>query len=173
MTVRLSTESAHTFYGGYSVNGWLGFIGIVQNQGTGYRETIVGVGRTVSRGAQSVLLGAAGARASDAPYLQLYVLPNVRVGRFQLNGTIESYHPVDGTGTLQLGTAPLNVYWLASSRAALGATYVLSAARGAASGHALGSSLRLGIPRGTVTVDLLRGLTAAPTEIRLTMFSSF
>lgn len=173
LTVRYASSAALTFYGGYHLGPATLFVGAVQNPRTPYREAIIGAGHTRTLGRQALFGALAFAAASDAPYLQGYLLPTLRTGPLELTGTLQWYEPLDRAGTRQFGSAPLNVHWVASDRLAFGASWVFGFAQGRAPEHAAGPSLRLGIPHGTLSLDLLRGLAGAPSEVRLTVFTAY
>lgn len=174
LTFRFASESALTFYGGYQIGKALAFVGVVQNPRSSYREAIVGLGATRTHGAHgSTLLGVAAAHATDGWYTQAYVLPDVRLARVHFTGTLEGYAPLTHEGRPQFYATPANLHWIVSPRFAAGATYIASAAAQSLPSHAAGLSARFAIPRGNLTLDLIRGMTRARNEIRLTFFSSF
>lgn len=174
MIARFASRGALTFYGGYRVGPAFGFVGMVQNPRTQYREALAGVGRNVmAENGNGVTVGLAGAYASDGWYAQLYLLPALRTGPFDFNATIEFYEPLERDGARQIYTTPANGYLVLSNRLAVGATYLLSAQHGQAAGHAAGPSVRLTIPRGSLTLDLVGKVTRAHDEVRLTARSYF
>lgn len=175
MSVRFATHGAHTLYGGYQFERWLVFVGMVQNVRTQYREAIVGAGATVAfpRVGRNLLLGLALADASDAPYVQWYALPSIRAGRMLLDGTVEGYVPLAQRGSEQLGATPLNLVYVWTRDLALGASYVGGGQRDVAPTHAIGPSLRLSIPSGTVAIDALRAVRGTRNEMRVTAIVSF
>jgi hypothetical protein len=174
MSVRFASRSSLTFYGGYAVGPALGFVGFVQNPRSQYREAIVGVGKTVgtARG-PSALIGVAAAYATDGWYTQVYVLPSVHAGRLELSGTLEFYAPLEEPGSLQFDATPAYGYLIVSPRVAFGGTYVVAVQRGQPTGHALGPSVRVAIPRGSIAIDVVRRLTVLPHELRVTVQSRF
>lgn len=170
---RYASRAALTFYGGYQVGRILAFVGFVQNPRTNYREALLGAGATWTRGTNSLLIGVAAADATDGWYGQLYLLPTLHLARLEISGTIEAYQPLDAGGSRQLGTTPLNALVVLSPRWAAGVSYLLSAQEGVPDGHALGPSVRVGVPKGSIRLDLIRRLRAAPNEVRLTFTTSF
>lgn len=173
MVIRYSSQASLTFYGGYQVGRVLGFVGFVQNPRNSYREALVGVGTTMTLGRGSLLVGLAGADASDGWYGQLYLLPTLRTSRLELSGTIEVYQPLEAGGAYQFYTTPLNGFLVVNRDLAVGMTYLASAQAGIPDGHALGPSIRVGIPKGSLRFDLMRRVRLAPSEVRITVTTSF
>lgn len=171
--VRFASQAAHVVYSGYGTEALTGFIGLVMNPRSGYHEAILGVATTLapSTGA-SALVGVAYADASDARYVQLYINPDVRVGRMLLDGTIEGYVPLGSRGVVQMATAPLNLVVGLTGRVALGASWVGGVQQQGLPSHAIGPSLRVRIPSGRLSVDLLHGAMRAPREVRVTVVVS-
>ncbi|MFN8580881.1 MAG: hypothetical protein U0163_07905 [Gemmatimonadaceae bacterium] len=173
MVVRYSTAAALTFYGGYQVGKTLGFVGLVQNPRNNYREALLGAGRTWSGGGRSILVGTAAAYASDGWYLQLYLLPTLRITRAEVSGTLEVYQPLEHAQAHQFYTTPLNAFYLLSSRAAVGVTYLISAQARRRTTQTLGPSIRVNIPSGSIRVDWQQRLAIAPSELRVTLTTAF
>lgn len=173
MVIRYSSAASLTFYGGYRLGPAVGFVGFVQNPRSTYREALAGLGATVSSGRQSALIGLAAAHASDGWYGQLYLLPDLRLGRFELSGTLEVYQPAESRGAHQFYTTPLNLFYLPGSGVAVGLTYLVSAQTGIPDGHTLGPSVRVAIPKGSIRVDLPRRVAVAPPEVRITFTTNF
>lgn len=169
MSARFASAGALTLYGGYRVGALLGFVGLVQNPRTEYREAIVGIGRTFGFGARnSLLAGLAVADASDARYTQVYLLPLVVAGPLLLDGTLEGYLPLGARGAAQLSASPLNLLYRPGARHAIGLSYVNGIQRGQTPAHAVGPSLRLGIPHGTLALDVLHSVGLQRRDLRLT-----
>lgn len=169
MSARFASVGALTLYGGYRVGALLGFVGLVQNPRTEYREAIVGIGRTFAFGSRtSLLAGLAVADASDAEYTQVYLLPQVVVGALLFDGTIEGYLPMGARGGAQLSATPLNLLYRPVGRHAVGVSYVNGIQRGQTPVHALGPSLRLGIPHGTLALDVLHNTGQRTRDVRVT-----
>ncbi|MBP9199895.1 MAG: hypothetical protein KBF47_07815 [Gemmatimonadales bacterium] len=173
VVARYSTAAATTLYAGYQVRRLVGFVGLVQHPSSGYREALAGVGVTVRGAGWSLLAGVAGASASDAWYAQGYLVPEVRVGRLELAATFEVYQPLEAAGAYQAGFTPLTALLRLAPGVDAGAAYLLSATRGAPDGHGIGPSLRVGVPSGSLRLDIVHGFGAAADEARLTLTTGF
>jgi len=171
---RYASAASLALYAGYTVGPLFAFAGVVQNPRSEYREALLGLGTGLaSAGGNGATVGLAGTYASDGWYGQLYVLPSLRLGRLQLEGTIEGYFPLEDRGTRQLDVTPAYAYLLLTPRVALGGTYLLAAQPGQPLSHAGGPSLRIWVPRGSLTLDVIRRFAVAPSEWRLTAYTRF
>jgi hypothetical protein len=174
MYARYASEASLAIYAGYTVGPLFAFAGAVQNPRTEYREALLGLGASVtSIGGNGATFGLAGAYASDGWYGQLYLLPTFRLGPLLFDSTIEGYLPLEGRGVRQLCVTPAYAYLPLSPRVAIGATYLLAAQPGQALSHAGGPSLRVSVPRGSLTLDVVRRFAIAPSEWRLTAYTRF
>jgi len=170
IVARYATRSSLAFYGGYAFGPGFAVLALVQNPRTGYREAIVGGGAPLmQRGGLGATMVLAAANTSDGWYAQLYVLPAVRAGRLSVDGTIEGCQPLGRGGTRELDVAPIVAVWALGRTVGVGGAYHLASPAGARAAHAAGPALRLAIPGGAVTLELLRGLVRAPSELRLTL----
>jgi hypothetical protein len=170
INARFASQASSTIYAGYTVGRVFGFIGLVQNPRSEYREALAGVGVSVALpSGNGLAVGSAAAYASDGWYTQLYLLPALHAGRVRLEGTIEFYLPLERSGSVQASASPLYTYVVASPRWSFGATYLLGLQRGLPATQAAGPSARLTIPRGSLTLDLIRRIDGAPNEVRVTL----
>jgi len=167
---RYATRSALAVYAGYPAGPVLAIVAIIQNPRTQYREEILAVGEPLLSSATGDLTGViAAASTSDGWFTQAYLLPSWRSGRVSVTGTFEYYEPLQRAGVRELDVAPATAMVALSARLGIGASWVASLPAGRAASHAAGPALRVLIPRGTLTLDVLRGLANAPSELRLTV----
>jgi hypothetical protein len=177
---RHGTRNASVLYASHGMGRYGAFFGVVDNPRTGYDELIAGVNTQWSVAdsagtSRSLLLGLAAARATDADYLQLYVIPSFTRGRLSVGGTLELYQPLgtifggafQGNGRRQMELTPLQVLWRLNSTWSVGTTYVLSVAEGRGPRDRGGPALRRAVPRGSLTVDYLYGWRRSRDELRL------
>lgn len=167
---RYASRSALAVYAGYPAGPVLGIIAIIQNPRTQYREDIVGIGEPLLSSETADLTGViAAASTSDGWFTQAYLLPSWHSGRVSVSGTFEYYEPLQRTGVRELDVTPATAMVALSPRFGVGASWVAALPAGRAASHAAGPALRVCIPRGTLQLDLLRGLANAPSELRLTV----
>ena len=163
------SRGARALYAGYGVGSWQGIIAVLENPHTDYLEALVGVAkRFMLAPHQSITVALAAAEAKDSRYGQIYVVPAISAGRLTLTGTAVIYAPLQTQGAFQYYLHPLSLHVALSTLVQPGVSYDLAGQEQAATGHALGPSLRLGVPHGAVTIDWLVGLAAYSTETRLT-----
>lgn len=170
LVARYATRSSLSFYGGYQLGRAFAVVGMVQNPRTGYREAILGGGWHSLSGGLTLALAAA--NTSDGWFAQVYLMPSFRAGRVSVEGTVEAYQPMERRGVRELDVSPIVGLLSVSRAASVGVAYHLSAPENGPSGHAAGPALRIGIPRGSATLELLRGLARASSELRLTVRTS-
>ena len=170
---RWASRNASALYAGYGWGSAGVFFAMVENPRTGYREVIGGAMSRLARGGQSLTVGLAAADASDSDYLQLYLVPSLSHGAWSLEGTLETYEPLQSAGIRQLELNPLTLLRRVGRRAGVGASYVLSLAPGAAARHRGGPALRVEVPRGALQLELLAGLQNAKDELRIGFQASF
>lgn len=169
---RYATATSFSLYGGYGPGRGFGFVGLVQNPRTGYRESLVGAGwRVGATGALTVAVAAAS--ASDGWYAQLYVLPSLAIGPLAASTTIEVYEPLDDRGARQFYFNPLTIVTPVAHGVAVGATGLFFSQVGVAPGFGAGPALQVHIPRGTVTLDVIAGRRPLRDELRLSFFAAF
>jgi hypothetical protein len=167
---RFASRTSNTLYAGYGVGRGFAFVGLVVNPRTEYREVVAGGGIQVLPGRRnSANVALAAADAVDARYLQLYIVPSLAIWRVLLSGTIELYQPLESAGVRQLGLNPVTATIPLFERIELGATYILFAGAGQRTEQGAGPALRVKIPKGSVTLDLVGGLARFSREARLTV----
>ena len=167
---RYASRTALGFYAGYAAGPVLALVGMIQNPRTQYREAVVGVGaHPLSEGAVDVIAAVAAANTTDGWFTQLYLVPSWRAGRASATATLEYYVPLGRSGVGELDVAPATAIVALSKALGAGAAWVLSAPAGGPTRQALGPALQLAIPRGTVRLDLLRGIAGGASEVRLTV----
>ena len=160
---RFSTRSAHTLYAGYGAGPVVVFVGVLQNPRTAYREALAGLAARPL----GFLVGLAGATTSDGDYAQLYLLPGATLGPARVDMTLTFQQRLTDD-TRELYIAPATVFVPVTPRVAVGATWTLGATLGGASSQALGPSVAITVPGGTLGVHLLRGLGARRDELWVT-----
>lgn len=89
MWARHATQSSSSLYGVSDLGTVSVVAAMVQNLRTGYREVLGGVLSTFSYDRQAVTVALAYADATDASYLQAYLLPDLRAGVFSLTAAVE------------------------------------------------------------------------------------
>jgi hypothetical protein len=170
---RYASRSAVSMYGGYAAGSTLLVFGMLQNPRTDYREVLAGVGRPVFTSRDAGLVAAlAGAHTNSGWFAQLYLMPEGRLGRFDLSATVQLAAPLEEGGTWQAYGSPVVALANLGGGLAAGVTYYVSAETGSATGQAAGPAIRLTVPRGSVTLELVRGLTATRDEMRVGFRSS-
>ncbi len=107
MWARHGTQSSSSLYAVSDLGTVSVVAAMVQNLRTGYREVVAGVLSTFSYDRQAITIALAYADASDASYLQAYLLPDLRAGGFSLTAAVEWYVPLDRAGTPQLYVNPV------------------------------------------------------------------
>jgi len=143
--------------------------GMVQNPRTGYREAIIGGGwQADPQGALTL----AAANTSGGWFAQVYALPSVRVGSVTLDATVEGYLPLGGRGVGELDISPAVALIEVAPAAGVGAAYHLSAPAVGAPGYAADPALRVTVAHCAATLELLRGIARASSELRFTIKTS-
>ena len=170
---RYATASAASLYGARGFGPVGGFVGMVQNRKTQYRELIAGIYTQVNWDRQSVLVALGYADATASPYLQTYLVPSLSLRRLTFSGTIEWYEPIRRSGTRQLDVNPVSVVVQVNKRIGLGAVYTVGLARGVAATRRAGPMLQLTAPWGTVKVEILKRSSGTPTEVRTAVLTAF
>lgn len=171
---RYATRTSLALYGGYGVGHWFGFLGLVQNPRTEYRESIAGIGRRIAQPRLgTVTIALAGADARDSRYAQLYVLPPLTASGVTLDGAVEVYAPLESRGVVQYDLNFLSLLTRISKRLQVGVTYLYFGQQHAPTAHGIGPALRVGVPNGTISVDLVRELKSFNKETRITFQTAF
>jgi len=170
---RYATSSSSSLYVGYTLGPAALVFGAVVNPRTGYRELIGGGVSRAMWGRQSITVAFAAAEATESRYLQGYLLPAFALGRVSISGTLELYEPLESGGTRQFDVNPGTVLLRVTDRVALGGCYALGLTSGAGPRHRAGPVLQLAIPRGALTLELLRGVARAKSEVRMSIEAAF
>lgn len=170
---RYATVSAASLYGARGFGPVGGFVGMVQNRKTQYRELIAGIYTQVNWDRQSVLVALGYADATESEYLQTYVVPALSRGPLTFSGTIEWYQPIDRSGTRQLDVNPVSLVVGLSKGFGLGAVYTLGLAKGAPATRRAGPMLQLTAPWGTLKVEFLERSSGESTEVRTAILAAF
>ena len=145
---RYATASAASLYGARGFGPVGGFVGMVQNRKTQYRELIAGMYTQVNWDRQSVLVALGFADAAESDYLQTYFVPSLFKGPLMFSGTIEWYQPFERSGTRQLDVNPVSLGVRLSKGFGLGAVYPLGLAKGSPAKRRAGPMLLLTAPGG-------------------------
>lgn len=170
---RYATRTSLALYAGYGGGPWFGFAGLVQNPRTEYRESLLGFGRHIKQPLGTLTIGLAGADARDSRYAQLYLVPSLTASGVSLDGTVEVYAPLQSRGAVQYYLNPLSLLSRVSKRIQAGVTYLYFGQENTPTGHGVGPALRVGIPNGTITLDLVRPLKNVHKETRITLQTAF
>ena len=174
ISTRYDTHTSSNIYFGMTFGPVTPMIALVSNPRTTYREHLVGVVRFETLSPHFGLTYAvAGAKAIDAWYGQLYALPDVSVGRLSYDATFELYVPLQAQGVHQLAMNPGNVMFAVDKHLSIGAVGVWSSQTGAPYEVGAGPSVKLRLPRGSLTLDVPLGVTRWDSEARITFFSSY
>jgi len=163
---RYATESASALYATRGFGPAGGFVAMIQNPKTSYRELIGGVFTQIRWGAQSVLLAVAYADASESAYTQTYIAPALTRGRLTFSATIEWYEPLESAGTRQLDVNPATLMARVAGKLSVGAAYTVGLEARQRARSRAGPAAELAVPWGTVRVELLDRLSGGPTELR-------
>jgi hypothetical protein len=170
---RWATRSASSLYAGYSAGPLGGFVGLVENPRTGYRELLGGVVTRAGYRDQAVTLGLAYADATESRYLQTYVVPSLQVAGASIGGTLELYVPLDEAGTHQLDVNPIAVMLHPVSWLGVGGAYAAGVAEGDRPHHRAGPTVEIGVPRGSIKGEFLRNFALGYYEARISFEAAF
>ena len=160
-------------YAAYSLGRAAAVFGMVVNPRTDYHELIAGGVMRVAHPHGSTLIALTAADASDAWYLQLYVVPSITVGIASFGGTLEFYQPLERAGTYDLDVNPINALIRVARGVNAGASYRIGLAEGAVRKQAAGLMIQTGIPRGAITVEWLAGLSRLHGDVRASLNAAF
>jgi hypothetical protein len=173
VSARYSSGTAGFIFGGYGVGPMFAMVGMVNNPRSGYDEVLAGLGARFDLGRwTSHAVALAASRATESWYGQLYYLPSVTIGRTTAEATFQYYLPAESSGDTQFGINPVSVLFDVGHRISLGGSYQLALQSGDGPRQAAGPAIRLAIPAGALTVDLLRGVRAFNDEVRVS-FKAF
>lgn len=170
---RWASRSSSSIYVGYTLGSLGGFVGLVENPHSGYRELLGGLVTRAVLGRQAVTLGVAYAEASESRYLQTYVVPSLLVAGASVSGTIELYTPLEEAGSHQLDLNPLAVILRPTREIGIGAAYAAGMGEGERPRHRVGPVVEIGIPHGSLKTELLRNMTLTYYEVRLSLQAAF
>ena len=170
---RYASVSASSLYAGYSLGAAGVLVAMVNNPRSGYHELVVGAMSRIARGQQGASFAVAIADASDATYLQVYLVPSVLVGRFSLSSTIEWYDPVARGGSRELDLNPVTARVQVNRWLGMGVAYALALPAGTGAHERIGPTVRVAIPRGALYTEFLRNLRNSAAEVRVGMDLAF
>ena len=170
---RWASRSASSLYAGYSAGPAGGFVGLVVNPRSGYRELLGGVMTRVRYRDQAATLGLAYADATESTYLQAYVVPSLLVGPAAVSGTIELYLPLEEPGTHQLDINPIAVVLHPASWIGVGGIYAAGMGEGDRPRHRAGPTVEIGVPKGSIKAEFLRNFTLGYYEARMSFEAAF
>jgi hypothetical protein len=170
LSFRYASRTSLSLYAAYGEGNLLLFAGMVQNPRTEYRETAGGLGLNVRLGnAARAVVATAVARARDSWCAQLYLLPDLTVGRLGVNGMLELYEPLERAGARQLDVNPCSVFWRVLDRLQVGGAYLLYNQVGGAPTQEAGPTVRVTVPHGNLTAEFFRRIGGGETDVRLTL----
>ena len=170
---RYATESASALYAARGLGPIGGFVAMIQNPKTSYRELIGGAFTQLAWGRQSVLFAVAYADASESAYVQTYIAPTLTGGRLTFSATAEWYEPLESSGTRQLDVNPASLMARVSGNLSVGAAYTVGLEARQRARSRAGPAMELALPWGTLRVELLDRLSGGPTELRPSIFAAF
>lgn len=170
---RYATESASALYATRGFGPAGGFVAMIQNPKTSYRELVGGVFTQVRWSRQSVLFAVAYADASESGYMQTYIAPTFTQGRLTFSATVEWYEPLESSGTRQLDVNPASLMARVAGTLSLGAAYTVGLEARQRARSRAGPAAELAVPWGTVRVELLDRLSGGPTELRPSILVAF
>ncbi len=174
VSVRYSGATAGFLLGGYGHGPVFGLVGMANNPRAGHTELLGGLGIRFALGAatsHAVVL--ATSRAAESRSTQLYYLPAVTLGRATAEATLRMYMPGSASGAKQFGINPVSVFIAVGSGISVGGSYQLALQEGAGPKQGAGAAVRLTVPKGALTLDLLRGVRAFPDEARASFRAFF
>jgi hypothetical protein len=136
ISTRYSNSTSDFLFAGYGHGDIFGLVGLIHNPRTDYNEVLGGLGMRFSLASwNSNNIAVAYSEASDSPYLQLYVLPSVTVGRTTADLTLQVYAPGSSAGVWQVGVNPVSVTTRVIGPLSLGGSYQMAASEHALSRH--------------------------------------
>ena len=150
-----------------------GFVAMVQNPATQYRERVAGAYTQASWKSYRLFAALAYADASESPYLQAFFGPSFTRGRLALSGTFKSYEPLSRAGVRQLHLNPASLEIRLGRRMWTGVAYTLAMKEATPHGHSVGPVVQWTLPAATLRVELLDRVGAPTAEIRCVVVTSF
>jgi len=174
ISTRYDSWTSSNIYIGYRVGPVTPMAALVSNPRTGYREHILGVVKNVTFTSQvNFTFAVAGAKAIDAWYGQLYILPSITVGPVEVNGTFEQYIPMEESGASQYGFNPANLFVSLNRRFRVGGVAVWADADNTTHVFGAGPSVQVKFPQGYMTFEGVLGVTRWESEWRVSFFTSY
>ncbi len=174
LSTRYDSHTSSNVYFGYTIGPVTPMVALVSNPRTTYREHLVGVVRFETFSPRFALTYAvAASKAIDSWYGQLYVLPSVSFGRLKCDATFELYVPLQEQGVHQFGMNPGNLMYDLTPKLALGAVGVWAEQSNAPHNFGGGPSVKLRVPKGSITVDGVLGVTRWESEWRISFFTAY
>lgn len=171
---RFASASSLGMYSGYHAGPALFVVGLLHNPRTEYQEVMAGIGHPFSAAnGNSVTVLPAIAYTNTGWYSQLYFVPSVRWGALTVSGTLQFAEPLSDRGSRSVYISPGNALVNVGGGFSVGAAYYGGAEAGSAPSHGAGPAIQRAVPRGSITVEVVKGLAAAKNEVRFTLRSSF
>lgn len=140
-----------------------------EHQESAYREFQMGLGQILG----STQVFALALHASDGWYLQMVALPSVTKGRFTAQAFVAGYIPLQDGQVHQFLLDPATALVRISPRFSLGGSYTFYKPAGGELKDAVGPTLKLDFPKGSISVDLFHGLRNYRSEARITLQLTF
>lgn len=172
MMFRYASVSSLAMYSGYHAGRFMVVMGLLHNPRTSYEEAMGGIGRPFAAGSGSIMVATAMAYTNSGWYAQAYVVPSFKAGRVRLDATAELAQPLSSRGARGFFVSPGNAMVDVTSRLRLGAAYYDDIEAGSPAAHTAGPAVQLIVPNGSITLDLVKGLTHAADEVHLFLRSS-
>lgn len=172
MMFRYASVSSLAMYSGYRAGPVLVVAGLLHNPRTSYEEAMGGIGRPFAVGTGSIMVATAMAYTNSGWYTQAYVIPSFKLGPVRLDATAELAQPLSPRGTRGFFVSPGNAMIDVTPRLRLGAAYYDDIEAGSPAAHTAGPAIQLIVPNGSITFDLVKGLTHAADEVHLFLRSS-
>ena len=171
---RYASQSSLGMYSGYTAGPVIVVVGMLHNPRSSYREIMGAVGRRVAAAnGNGVMIAPAIAYTNTGWYSQLYFVPDVRVGRLTVSGTLQLAQPLSERGSQAAYISPGNALFNVGGGISVGAAYYAGLERGSLPSHGAGPAIQRAVPHGSITLELVKGIAAASDEVRLTLRSSF
>jgi len=170
---RYASGSASVLYAARGLGAAGGFVGMVQNPETQYRELVAGAYTQLNWSGQSLLVALGYADASESQYLQTYITPSFAAGDFELSGTLEWYIPLGRAGVRQFDMNPVSLEARLSDHVRAGAAYTLSLAHDEAAHHRIGPVLEWAAQRDKLRLELLHRTVGETVEVRAIILAAF
>jgi len=173
MYARYASASASVIYAARGLGPIGGFVAMIQNPKTQYRELIAGTFTQLNWNRQSVLVAIAYADASESQYLQMYLAPSIAAGRMALSGTLEWYEPLGRMGTRQFDVNPLSPRVRLSNRLWAGAAYTVGLSEHETARHRIGPAFEWVTRLDRLRLELLDRTFDHTVEVRAAILAGF